>query len=76
MILLDIKMPRKSGIELYHDIEAEHPILAKKVIFITGDILEPSTLKFLIKTKRPYLTKPIKIEELLDKINRMLAGGE
>jgi PAS domain S-box-containing protein len=72
LVLLDIKLPGMSGIELYHHIEEIAPALARRVIFITGDVMESSTRSFLEKTGVPYITKPLDIEVLKKTINRAL----
>jgi PAS domain S-box-containing protein len=75
LVLLDIKLPGMSGIELYHHIEEIAPVLARRVMFITGDIMEGTTRGFLEKTGAPYITKPIDIEALKKIINSILTGG-
>ncbi len=72
LILLDIKLPGMSGIDLYYQIAAIDPAQAQKVIFITGDVMEPTTRDFLDKTKMPHIAKPFNIEQLKQEINRML----
>jgi PAS domain S-box-containing protein len=72
LVLLDIKLPGMSGIELYQHIEEIAPALARRVMFITGDIMEGTTRAFLEKTGAPYITKPLDIEVLKKTINRAL----
>jgi PAS domain S-box-containing protein len=72
LVLLDIKLPGMSGIELYQRIEDIAPALARRVMFITGDIMEGTTRAFLEKTGAPYITKPLDIEVLKKTINRAL----
>jgi PAS domain S-box-containing protein len=72
LILLDIKMPGMSGVELYRHIEAIAPALTRRVMFITGDVLETATRDFLDRTKAPHITKPINIEILKKTINHAL----
>jgi len=72
LILLDIKLPGMSGIELYHHIEKTVPALTRRVIFITGDVMQDATRSFLEKTGVPHITKPIDIEVLKKMISRAL----
>jgi PAS domain S-box-containing protein len=72
LVLLDIKLPGMSGIELYQHIEDIAPALARRVMFITGDIMEGTTRAFLEKTGAPYITKPLDIEVLKKTINYAL----
>ena len=72
LILLDIKLPGMSGIELYHHIEEIAPALTRRIMFITGDVMETATRDFLDRTKAPHITKPLNIEMLKKTINHTL----
>jgi len=72
LILLDIKLPGMSGIELYQQIEKIAPALTRRVMFITGDVMEGTTRSFLEKAGVPHITKPIDIEELKKMMNNAL----
>ncbi len=64
LCLIDIRTPIMNGKALYQHIKEEHPELANKVVFTTGDILD-SNVEFLIKeANRPYLPKPFTPDEL------------
>ena len=73
LILLDIKMPGMSGTELYKRIQGIAGSLAKRVVFITGDILGAETMDFIDRTQAPCVTKPFDAEQLKKEINRILA---
>jgi PAS domain S-box-containing protein len=72
LILLDIKMPGMSGIEFYKHMQKMTPSLAKRVMFVTGDVMEARTTAFLSKTKAPHFTKPFDAEQLKKKVKRIL----
>jgi PAS domain S-box-containing protein len=74
LILLDIKMPGTSGIELYGRMQKIALSLAERVIFITGDVIGPDTENFLSRTKAPYITKPFDVHQLKKKIKHFLTG--
>jgi CheY-like chemotaxis protein len=74
LILLDIKMPGASGIELYGRMQKIALSLAERVIFITGDVMGTDTEAFLSKTKAPYIAKPFDVHQLKKKIERFLTG--
>ena len=73
LILLDIKLPGMSGIELYNNIQKISRSLSSRVLFITGDAMASDTRDFLSREKAPYITKPFDIEKLKRTVRRMLA---
>lgn len=75
LILLDIKMPGTSGIELYESIRNIAQSLARRVVFITGDVMGGDTMHFLSRTKATYITKPFNAEQLKREIRRILTEG-
>ena len=64
LCLIDIKTPVMDGKQLYQVIGSKHPKLAKGVIFITGDVMDGYTQRFLELAGRPYLLKPFTLDEL------------
>jgi len=75
LILVDVKMPGMDGIELYEKMKKIAPSLARRAVFITGDVMGLSTQEFLSKTKAPCITKPFDAERLKAEVKRMLSGG-
>jgi len=73
LILLDIKLPGMSDIELYQHLPNIARSLVRRVFFITGDVLGPDTSDFLHHTKAPCFFKPFHLEPLRKDINRILA---
>lgn len=69
LILTDIRMPEVGGKQLYQWISDKYPGLAKRVIFITGDVMGGDTHSFLELSGRPYLLKPFTPKELKAIIN-------
>lgn len=72
LIVLDIKMPGISGIELYKQLQEIASSLAQRVVFVTGDVIGTRTTAFLAKTKAPYITKPFDATRFKAEINRIL----
>jgi CheY-like chemotaxis protein len=64
LCLSDIRIPDMDGIQLYQYLEQEHPELARRVIFTTGDVMSGHIDQFLEGTKRPFLPKPFTPDEL------------
>lgn len=69
VIILDIKMPDADGMEILKDTIKQHP--ASKIIMLTGFDEENQKEKCLALGAYDYITKPIKIGEILKKIEKM-----
>jgi two-component system NtrC family sensor kinase len=63
-IILDVKMPGLGGPEVLRCIEGLRPEIAKRVLFITGDTVSPSTQAFFQSEGHEALHKPFSLEEL------------
>jgi len=75
VILLDIKLPGMSGIEVYKYMQKTVKSLARRVVFITGDTMSKDTMDFLSRTRAPYITKPFDDEQLMKDVDRILTEG-
>ncbi len=69
-VFLDMKMPLMDGKELYLKIQERFPDLAKRIIFITGDVANPETLSFLKETGNLFIQKPFTIKEVKNLLDR------
>jgi len=74
MVISDVKMPGLGAPELYDHITKFEPILASRVLLITGDTLSPKTQTFLKRTHLPYLAKPFRVDALLRHVAQLLRG--
>ena len=75
LILMDIKMPGISGMTLYKRIQKIDKSLARRVVFITGDIMGADTEKFLSQAKVAHIEKPFDAERLSREVQRALSAG-
>ena len=64
LCLIDIRTPVMNGKELYQYMLNNHPGMAERVIFTTGDLVEDYTRRFLELAGRPFLPKPFTIGAL------------
>jgi two-component system NtrC family sensor kinase len=64
VIFSDIRMPRLDGPALYAAIEHDRPDLARRVIFVTGDTMNPATAELLARTGALVLSKPFALDEV------------
>ena len=75
LILVDIKMPGMDGVTLYKRIQKIDKPLARRVVFMTGDVMGADTEKFLSETKVAHIDKPFDAEQLSTEVQRALTGG-
>ena len=71
VIVCDLRMPTLGGREMYLKLSQEHPEIAERIIFATGDTVRGDTLQFLESLGRPFLHKPFSLAELRE----VLGGG-
>ncbi|HET6437628.1 MAG TPA: ATP-binding protein [Anaeromyxobacter sp.] len=64
VLLCDLMMPEVSGIELFRELEARFPELARRVVFITGGAFTPEASAFLRAAGNPVLEKPFDLRRL------------
>jgi two-component system, NtrC family, sensor kinase len=57
-VILDLRIPDLPGEQLYHQLQAQDPEQADRVIFMTGDLLSEHMRAFLDSTGRPFVPKP------------------
>ncbi|MBI1967874.1 MAG: PAS domain S-box protein [Gemmatimonadetes bacterium] len=57
-IILDMRMPDRSGKEVYEQLQQADPVHAERIVFTTGDVVSEQVQRFLKGTGRPYVAKP------------------
>jgi CheY-like chemotaxis protein len=65
LIVCDLKMPRIDGMQFYRAMAAASPALARRVIFVTGDVAGTDAERFLEETGCRWLSKPFRLGDLL-----------
>jgi len=73
VVICDLKMPRVDGMTLYRAIAAATPALARRVIFVTGDVAGTDAERFLDDSGCPWLAKPFRLGDLLRAVRETLA---
>jgi CheY-like chemotaxis protein len=76
VIVCDIRMPKMDGPTLYRVIERQEPHLLARLIFLTGDPLNPTTHAFLQQVATPILEKPFGIRKIREAIRQILRANE
>jgi PAS domain S-box-containing protein len=73
LVICDLKMPKVDGITLYRAIAAATPALARRVIFVTGDVAGADAERFLEESGCRWLAKPFRLGDLLRNVREALA---
>lgn len=67
VVVLDVMMPGIGGIEVLQQIKRDYP--ATQIILLTGQGITESGMKAMRLGAYDFLMKPVKIEELVAKLN-------
>ena len=73
VILCDLMMPVKTGVEFYADVSAQLPDYAERIIFLTGGAFTVKTREFLDRVSNLRLEKPFDMSTLRGLVNARLS---
>jgi two-component system, NtrC family, sensor kinase len=73
-VIADVRMPELSGQELYGRACQIRPEMARRFIFVTGDIDGEDTRPFLDETQCSYFLKPFNLEKLTAAVDTLTAS--
>jgi CheY-like chemotaxis protein len=65
LVICDLKMPRLGGMAFYRSLAAIAPGVARRVVFVTGDVAGTDAEKFLKESGCRWLAKPFRLGDLL-----------
>ena len=71
----DWKMPGLNGRQVYERLRTTNPQLCRRMVFITGDVINEPMRQFLESEKVPCLTKPFALPELRAAIKTVLKAA-
>ena len=74
LVVSDTKMPVMDGMELYRELERRFPELGKRIIFVTGDVLDADKQRFLESSGAPFVSKPFDPAEVRRLVRRLLVA--
>jgi len=63
LTLCDWKMPGLNGRQIYERLQTVNPAMSERMIFITGDVINERTQKFLQEENKRCLGKPFSLED-------------
>jgi len=72
IILLDLSMPHRTGIEVMEDLEAEFPKHLTPILVLTADATRTTKHRALRMGATDYLSKPLDTIEALLRVNNLL----
>jgi len=73
LVICDLRMPRLDGKSFYRTLAAASPPLARRVVFVTGDVAGTEAEAFLEETGCKWLAKPFRLGDLLRTVREGLA---
>lgn len=73
IICTDLKMPGLTGRQLYDWIRTSRPAAARRVVFMTGDIINESLQLFLDQEQLVCLNKPFTLPDLRQTMKKILS---
>jgi PAS domain S-box-containing protein len=65
VIICDLKMPTVDGMTFFKHISEQKPQLARRIVFVTGDVAATDTERFLEESGCRWLPKPFRLKELV-----------
>jgi DNA-binding response OmpR family regulator len=72
LIIMDVMMPRMDGLTLAAKVKAESRLKNVPLIFLTGRDSPKDVVQGINAGARHYLTKPFKIQTLLEKVGKAI----
>ena len=76
-VISDMRTPGgASGADVHAWVIANRPELKKKMLFITGDTVNPETLRALNETGVPYIEKPFRVSDLMTIVEQIFGAAK
>jgi two-component system NtrC family sensor kinase len=72
LIISDLCMPEMDGRRFYEAVRERDPLLAQRIIFVTGDTVSNNSRAFLEGTGSRWLSKPFSIREVEELVGKTL----
>ncbi len=74
-IVCDIQMPFLEGRRFYDELAGINPAMANRVVFVTGFGKDEEIRRFIERTGRPVVHKPVDITELVNVVRSIIEQG-
>lgn len=76
VILCDVRMPGMTGIDLHERLQAEHPTLAARMVFVTGAGFTGEMRDFFMRVDNELVEKPFDPRALRALVQRFVDGKQ
>jgi CheY-like chemotaxis protein len=73
-IVSDLRMPDVDGAAMWRELNAHHPAMARRLLFVTGDALSPGARRFVADSGCASLDKPFTRVDLLMQVQALIKG--
>lgn len=75
LVLLDVMMPGKTGLEVCDLVRADDALAAMKIVLLTAKGRDTDIAKGLALGATDYITKPFSTKELAQRVRELLDGA-
>ena len=72
LVISDLRMPKMDGPTFYRQVQAEHPDLVERIVFMTAHLKIDEYAQFIQDVGASLLNKPFPREDLDDILGRMI----
>ena len=73
LVLSDFRMPNLDGREFYEKVIQKKPGLARRIIFLTGDVMGTEPMTFFNSVSCLHLAKPFHLAQVEEAVTRILS---
>jgi CheY-like chemotaxis protein len=74
-VVCDLLMPEITGMELYQEVREHFPLLAPRMVFVTGGAFTPAARRFVEENQERCLDKPFEMAALRELVRRSLTAA-
>lgn len=71
----DVILPGQEGTSFFEELRDTYPALAGRVVFVTGWGSDEKVRNLLTYTGRPFLTKPVELDDLVNTVQQVAGGA-
>jgi DNA-binding NtrC family response regulator len=72
-IVSDMRTPGEvDGADVHEWLKANRPAMVKRMLFVTGDIVNEETMQTLRRTGVPCIEKPFRVHELVNAVKKVM----